>query len=78
MILEKLLKIELKTKYNIQSNYRKIKTINAFKELLQEIDFSSEIIPMEDSERLAQVLTSLKGMQLNGCETKLVAEITEK
>lgn len=78
MILEKLTKIEVAVKYNINSEYRKIETIRGFKELLNQIDFSSEIVPVEDSERLTKVLTSLKGKQLNRCESNLVEELIAK
>jgi len=75
MIIEKLSKIEATAKYNIYSEYRKIETIMEFKELLNQIDFSSEVVPIEDSERLTNLLTSLKGKQLSSIETKLVEEI---
>jgi hypothetical protein len=35
-------------------------------------------VPFEDSERLINVLTSLKGKQLSKCESKLIEEIVEK
>jgi len=75
MIIEKLSKIEAAAKYNIYSEYRKIETIIRFKELLNQIDFSSEVVPVEDSERLKKLLISLKGQDLNEYETKLVEEI---
>ena len=78
MILEKLTKIEVALKYSISSEYKKIETIRGFKELLNQIDFSSEIVPFEDSERLTKVLTSLKGKDLNRCESNLVEELIVK
>jgi hypothetical protein len=78
MILEKLTKIEVAVKYNINSEYRKIETIRGLKELLNQIDFSSEIVPADDSERLTKVLTSLKGKELNRCESQLIEELIAK
>ncbi len=78
MIIDKLSKIELTSKYRINSEYRKLDTVRVFKDLLKQIDFSAEIVPFEDSERLINVLTSLKGKQLSKCESKLIEEIVEK
>ena len=58
MILEKLTKIEVAVKYNINSEYRKIETKRGFKEHLNQIYISSEIVPVEDSERLTNELKS--------------------
>ncbi len=78
MIIEKLSKIEAAAKYNIYNEYRKIETIIEFKELLNQIDFSTEVVPIEDNEKLTNLLTSLKGKQLSSIETKLVEEIVEE
>ncbi len=75
MIIDKLSKIELTSKYRINSEYRKLDTVRIFKELLNQVDFSSEIVPMEDYKKLTKVLTSLKGKQLSKCETKLIEEL---
>ena len=55
MIIEKLSKIELASKYKINSEYRKLETVRNFRELLHEIDFSSEIVPVEDIEKLTDL-----------------------
>jgi len=75
MIIDKLSKIELTSKYRINSEYRKLDTVRIFKELLNQVDFSSEVVPMEDYKKLTKVLTSLKGKQLSKCETKLIEEL---
>ena len=77
MIIEKLSKIEVASKYKINSEYRKIETVRTFRELLDEIDFSSEEVPYEDIEKLSELLTFLKGKELNKCETNLVKELIE-
>ncbi len=78
MILEKLSKIELETEYNINNEYRRIATIRSVKELLKQIDFSAEVIPLDDHKRLTELLISLKGRSLNKCEIKLVKELVLK
>ncbi len=78
MILEKLSKIKLEAENKINSEYRKIETVRNFKKLLNQIDFTAEVVPTEDSKRLTKVLTSLKGRTLNGSESKLVEEIIKK
>ena len=77
MIIEKLSKIEVASKYKINSEYRKIETVRSFRELLNNIDFSSEIVPLEDFEKLTNLLTFLKGDKLNKCEMTLVKELID-
>ena len=78
MIFDKLKQIESEAKNNIDHQYQRIEAVRKFKELLNEIDFSSEVIPVEDAERLARVLTSLKGKQLSRHEKDLIEELIEK
>ncbi len=78
MIIDKLSKIELTSKYRINSEYRKLDTVRIFKELLNQVDFSSEVVPTEDYKKLTKVLTSLKGKQLSKCEAKLIEELVGK
>lgn len=76
MILEKLLLIELDAQNNNDLN--KKEAVRAIKNIINQIDFTVEILPIEDDERLAKVLYSLKGEQLSKYEMKLVEEIVEK
>lgn len=76
MILEKLLLIELDAQNN--NDLKKIEAVKTIKNLINQIDFRVETLPMEDNERLAKVLYSLKGEQLSKYEMKLVKEIVEK
>lgn len=78
MIIDKLSKIELASKYRINSEYRKLDTVRIFKELLNQVDLSSEVVPMEDYKKLTKILTSLKGKQLSKCESKLIEELVGK
>jgi len=77
MIIEKLSKIEVASKYKINSEYRKIETVRSFIELLNNIDFSSEVVPLEDFEKLTNLLTFLKGDKLNKCEMTLAKELID-
>lgn len=78
MIIDELSKIELASKFRINSEYRKLDTLRILKELLNQIDLSSEIVPFEDYEKLNELFTSLKGKQLSKCEINLIEEIVEK
>ncbi len=75
MIIEKLSLIESKAENNINNEYKRLAAIRSIKTLLDQIDFSAEIVPMEDKERLVELLTFLKEQQLNDYENQLVEEI---
>ena len=75
MIIEKLLLIELETENNINKEFKKMEAIRTIKKLFNKIDFSVELVPIEDEKRLIKILSSLKGKQLNKYEIKLVEEI---
>lgn len=68
MFLEK----EVAVKQNI--NKEAEKTIMA---LLNQIDYSAEVVPFENPERMIKLLGSLKGEQLNNNEITLVYEMAE-
>lgn len=78
MIIDELSKIELASKFRINSEYRKLDTLRILKELLNQIGFSLEIVPFEDYKKLNELFTSLKGKQLSKCEINLIEEIVEK
>ena len=48
----------------------------SLKQLLDQIDFSAEILPASDSHRLTQLFASLKGDSLNEYEEKVLEEFT--
>ena len=75
MILDKLSKLEMEAIKTIAEKEKKIQTIQDVKELLDQIDFSSEVIPTENSKRLKNLLSTLKGKQLSESEKKLIEEI---
>ena len=78
MILDKLSKLEMEAIKTIAEKEKKIQTIQDVKELLDQIDFDSEVIPMENKEKMEELLISLKGKHLSESEKLLVHEIQIK
>ncbi len=78
MILEKLSNIEKETEKGIDKAYLRMASIRSLKELLNQVDFSTEFIPMEDPEKLKELLVSLKGKKLSKNERLLVGEMVGK
>jgi len=54
---------------------QKLETITTIEKLLSEIDFSSEEVPINDVEKLTNLLSLLKEEELNIKEIALVKEI---
>ena len=77
MILEKLSFIESEIKSNIYKEQNKLVAIKSLQNLLNQIDFDVEIVPMKDFERLSKFLDSLKGNALNEEESELLGRIIE-
>ena len=77
MILDKLLLIESKVKLNICKEQDRLISIKTFQILLSQIDFDAEIVQMENFEKLANLLISLKGRALNEEEIELLDRIIE-
>lgn len=78
MILEKLLQSENTAKQTIKENVRKLAAIRSVRKLLEKIDFSSEVVPDDDRDKLNKLLQSLKGSILDKDELDLLEEITRK
>ena len=77
MILDKLTSIELEVKSNIYKEQNKLVAIKTLQDLLDQIDFNSEIVPMENIEKLSRLLNSLKGRALNEEERELLSRLIE-
>lgn len=77
MILDKLLVLELEAKSNIYKEQNRMICIKGFQQLLSQIDFDSEVVQMENSEKLTNLLISLKGEPLNEEEIELLDKIIE-
>ena len=75
MILKTISIIKHTSKINIQNEVEKLETITTIEKLLNEIDFSSEEVPMNDVEKLTTLLSLLKEEELNTNEIALVKEI---
>jgi hypothetical protein len=77
MILVKLTSIELEVKSSIYKEQNKLLAIKTLQDLLDQIDFNSEIVPMENIEKLSRLLISLKGRALNEEERELLVRLIE-
>ena len=78
MILEKIIQTENVAKHAIKISVRKLAVIRSIRKLLNQIDFSSEIVPIEDKESLERLFVSLKGKTLDKDEKELIEELTNK
>ncbi len=67
--------IEQGTLNNPIQDHLKLKAIQEIKKLFTQIDFNAEVVPMDSSIKLKELLTSLKGTQLTEEESKLVEEL---
>jgi len=75
MIQTKLLLIEYDTVNNPEQDLLKLKTIRNLRNLLVQIDFISETVPLENTDKLKELLTSLKGTSLSKQESMLAEEL---
>lgn len=69
--------IEQGTINNPVQNPSKLKAIKEIKRLLSKIDFNAEVVPMDNSIKLKELLISLKGSPLTKEESELVEELTQ-
>ncbi len=75
MIKYKLIMIEQGTLNNPIQDPLKLKAIREIKRLFTQIDFNAEVVPMDSSTKLKELLISIKGTQLTKEESKLVEEL---
>ncbi len=75
MIQTKLLLIEYDTVNKPEQDLLKLKTIRNVRNLLMKIDFISETVPLENTEKLKELLTSLKGETLTKEESNIAEEL---
>jgi hypothetical protein len=76
MIEEKLLEIEESAEG--KDNYNRSESILRFREWLKQIDRRAEVIPINNTARLTNLLVSLKGEALSSDEFDLVVEIVNR
>ena len=77
MITDKLNFIELNVKSTIYKEQNKLAAVKTIQELLSQIDFEAEVVPMKNVERLTKLLYSLKGRALNEEEIELLRSIVD-
>ncbi len=75
MIQTKLLIIEYATVNNPKQDVIKLNTIRSIRNLLMQVDFISETIPLENAGKLIELLASLKGKPLTKEEAMIAEEL---
>lgn len=75
MLYERLKQVEISSKDRIKEEQNKLKVVQSILKLLEEIDFSAEMIPEGDMGRIVRLLVYLKGKGLTEQETRIVNEI---
>jgi hypothetical protein len=75
MILDKLYKIEEKSRLSIKKEKERINTVKSMRRLLNQIDLSSEVIPVKDIKQLSMLIYSLKGKVLTEEEMNIINEL---
>jgi len=77
MILNIISSIKQSVNVSSEIETQRLVAINNIEELLNQIDFSSEVVQTHDKEKLTKLLSSLKEAKLNTQEIALVKEITK-
>ena len=77
MITALISNVKLATCYKISREIIKLNAIKSIEDLISTIDFSAEIVPIEDNKKLQKLLTSLKGEELSLTEIEIIKEISE-
>lgn len=75
MIQTKLLLLEYSVIKSPTVTKWKLKTIRTIRDLIAQIDFNAEVVPVDNEEKLSDLLTSLKGNKLSNDEMNLVKEL---
>jgi len=50
--------------------------IKSIRAMISQVDFSSEVVPVDNPERLIKLMISLKGEQLTGHEINVLYDVT--
>ena len=75
MIYQKIFITERNIKKALETDMKKMETLESIKELLNQVDSSAEIIPASSPERLYLLLKDLKGSDLTRQEKQMMNEI---
>lgn len=78
MIVDKLIVTEFEIERKLRSDYNKLQAVKNLINLLKQVDFTSEVLPEEQPERLVRLLVSLKGKPLDDDENMMIKEIINK
>jgi hypothetical protein len=76
MIQKIITDMKNKANENLENESIKLETLASIENLLNEIDFSSEVVPTNNIDKLINLFTNLKGDPLNNIELEIVNEIT--
>ncbi len=76
MINTKLLLLEYVAHNENGQGHAKLEAIKSIKGIISQIDFTAEVVPIDDPERLIKLLVSLKGEQLTGNEIDIIYDIS--
>ena len=67
--------MELEAKMQNEQVQKRVQAIKSLQQILNQIDFTVEEVPIDDSDRFLKLLRSLKNDQLSEDEESLVDEI---
>jgi len=77
MIQDVISQIKLSANTTIENEVELLVAANTIENLLNQIDFSSEIVPIDNFDRLKKLFTSLKEEELNTKEIELISKINK-
>lgn len=75
MIKEILIAIEEEARDRVDREQKSLVAVKTVMELMNQIDHEVEEVPLQDKDRLARLLISLKGSDLNEEENRLIERI---
>jgi hypothetical protein len=75
MIIERLLYAVNEIQVRMEKEAGRLEAIRSIRKLLSEVDFTAEVVPVEDKDRLIRLLVSLKGHALTDNELEVINEI---
>ena len=77
MVQAKILFIEQELKEKPLENSEKLEALNTIKNLLKQIDFSAEVVPLEDVKRVNKLFKSLKNESLSKKEKFIIKQLVK-
>jgi len=78
MIQTKLLLLEYALFKEKDLDIKRLGAVRGIKELLMQIDFNAEEVPLENLKKLNDLLESIKGNSLTSAELKLTEELIKE